>query len=198
MTEPLRIYVSGPAGSGKTEVARLLQTRHGFARVSLGDLCRAEARRRGLPEDRATLQAVGDLLRGIDPARLAVLAWERAKTIRGPLVIEGVRLAAEARYLRDRSMIGVAVVAPEALRAARLRARDGSDRVPEHATEMEAPLLAVDLRLVNTGDRAALERAVRLAVGRATLIQVQRGLRRRDGRPAPSPARRREAAGIER
>jgi cytidylate kinase len=184
MTEPLRLYLAGPAGSGKTEIARLLAEQHGFARVSLGDLCRAEAARRGVPADRATLQAMGDLLRATDPARLAVLAWARAKTIRGPLVIEGVRLAAEGRYLRGRSVIGVAVDAPEALRAARLWRRDRVAAVPEHRTEREALGLPVDLRLTNGGDRAALERAVRLAVARAALLHVERGTGR-GGHPAP-------------
>lgn len=198
MTEPLRLYLAGPAGSGKTEVARLLEERHGFGRVSLGDLCREEAARRGVPADRATLQAMGDLLRATDPARLAVLAWARAKTIRGPLVIEGVRLAAEGRYLRGRSVIGVAVDAPEALRAARLRARDGSSRVPEHATERESGSLPVDLRLLNSGDREILERQVRLMVARAALLQAERGSRAHQARPARVTGRRREFAGMER
>ena len=196
MTEPLRLYLAGPAGSGKTEVARLLEERHGFGRVSLGDLCREEAARRGVPADRATLQAMGDLLRATDPARLAVLAWARAKTIRGPLVIEGVRLRAEAEYLRRHGCIGVAVVAPEALRAGRLRVRDGSDRVPQHATEREAASLPVDLRLRNDGDRAALEHAVRLIVARAALLQAERGSLLHHARPVRTP--RRETAGIER
>lgn len=198
MTEPLRIYVSGPAGSGKTEVARLLQVQHGFTRVSLGDLCRAEARRRGWPEDRAHLQAAGDRLRGADPAQLAALALAQVRCCTGPVVIEGVRLQAEARYLREHGCIGVAVEAPEALRAARLRARDGSSRVPEHTTEREAGALPVDLRLTNGGDRESLERQVRLMVARAALLQAERVSRVHQARPARATGRRREPAAIER
>ena len=198
MTEPIVIYLSGPAGAGKTEVAKMLAEQHHFARVSLGDMCRAEARRRGWPEDRAHLQAAGDALRGTDPAWLAVLAWERARTARGPVVIEGVRLAAEAAALRARGVIGVSVEAPEAVRAGRLRARDGSSRVPQHRTEREAGRLAVDLRLTNGGDRQAMERAVRLLVGRATLLHVQQSTAHRGGRPEPARRRLRETAGIER
>ena len=197
MTEPLRLYLAGPAGTGKTEVARLLEERHGFARVSLGDLCREETARRGWPLDRTHLQRAGDALRAGNPARLAALALAQGRGRPGLVVIEGVRLAAEARYLREHGCIGVAVAAPEALRAARLRARDGSGRVPEHATEREAGSLPVDLRIENGGDRVALERAVRLAVARAALLQVQRATARRAHRPAPA-GRRREAAGIER
>lgn len=137
-------------------------------------------------------------MRAGNPARMAILAWEHARRVPGPVVIEGVRLLAEARYLREHGCIGVAVEAPEALRAARLMARDGSDRVPEHATEREAAELVVDLRLANTGNRVALQRAVRLLVGRATLLQAQPATARRGSGPASAPSRRRETAGIER
>ena len=184
MTTPPCIYLSGPAGAGKTEVARILEIQHGFARVSLGDLCRAECARRRWPQDRAHLQAAGDALRAGNPARLAALALGQVRGRTGPVVIEGVRLQAEARYLRAHGCIGVAVEAPETVRAVRLRARDGSSRVPEHRTEREALGLPVDLRLTNGGDRAALERAVRLAVARAALLHVERGTGR-GGHPAP-------------
>ena len=59
MMRPVRLYLAGPAGSGKTTVAEMLVREYGFARVSMGGLCREEARRMGLPEDRATLQAMG-------------------------------------------------------------------------------------------------------------------------------------------
>lgn len=198
MTEPLRLYLSGPAGAGKTEVARILEIQHGFARVSLGDLCREECRGRDWPADRKHLQAAGDALRAGNLSRLAILALAQVRGRPGPSVIEGVRLAAEASYLRARGVIGVAVVAPEALRQARLLGRDGSSRVPEHATEREAGGLVVDLRLVNDGDRQALEKAVRLLVGRAVLLQAERRNLLHGARPARTPGHRREAAGIER
>jgi dephospho-CoA kinase len=198
MTEPLRLFLSGPAGSGKTEVARLLEEQHHFCRVSLGDLCRAECARRGWPQDRPHLQRAGDLLRAGDPSRLAALALAKARNLRGPLVIEGVRLGAEAGYLRARGVIGVAVEAPAEVRAARLLVRDGSSRVPQHRTEREAGTLPADLRLVNDGDRQAMERAVRLLVGRATLLHVQQSTAHRGGRAEPARRRLRETAGMER
>ena len=181
MTEPLRLFLSGPAGSGKTEVARLLQQRHGFARVSLGDLCREECVRRGWLQDRGHLQRAGDLLRAGYPSGLAALALITVRDLRGPVVIEGVRLGAEAGYFRARGVIGVSVVAPQALRAARLRARDGSDRVPDHSTEREAGSLPADLRIQNDHeDRDALCRQVRVALGRAVILQAERRGRVRD------------------
>ena len=180
MAEPLRLFLAGPAGAGKTEVAEILEKQHRFRRIGLGDLCREECRQRGWPEDRAHLQAAGDLLRATDPARLAPLAWERVRGVRGPVVVEGVRLAAEATYLRARGMIGVAVDAPEGVRAARLIRRDGR-LAPDHRTEREAAHVPVDLRLVNgRHDHAALARQVRIAVGRPVILQAEREGRVKD------------------
>ena len=196
MTEPLLLFLAGPAGAGKTEVARLLAEQHGFTRIGLGDLCRAEARRLGWPTDRPHLQRAGDLLRAGNPARLAALALGQVRGRTGPVVIEGVRLQAEATYLRARGVIGVSVDASAEVRAARLLGRDGSDRVPVHATEREAGALPVDLRLRNDGDRKALEHQVRLVVARAAMLQAERRSLLHHAPPVRTP--RREAAGIER
>ena len=109
--EPVRVYLAGPAGAGKTEAATWLCRRHGFARISLGDFCRVEAERRGWPCDRVHLQSAGDRLRDGDPARLAAMALDGARRL-GDVVIDGVRLVAEAEYLRAHDVIGVRVETP--------------------------------------------------------------------------------------
>jgi len=174
MMRPVRLYLAGPAGSGKTTVAEMLVRDHGFARVSLGGLCREEAHRRGLPEDRAALQAMGDALRGPEPARLAILAWEQARRAPGPLVIDGVRLRAEAEWLTARGVLGVAVLAPDALRIARLSRRDGIRTVRPHATEREALALPVDITLNTSAEWLQVAHRVRLLVARAALLTAER------------------------
>ena len=172
MMRPVRLYLAGPAGSGKTTVAEMLVRGYGFARVSLGGICREEARRRGLPEDRATLQAVGDILRGPEPARLAVLAWEQARQVPGPVVIDGVRLRAEVRWLDARGAVGLTVLAPPHMRHARLALREGTGTVRPHATEREADGIQTALALNTSQAEEQLAHHLRLLVARTTLLSA--------------------------
>ncbi len=159
--EPLRVYLAGPAGSGKSTVAALLAERHGFARAALGDFPRAVAEARGLRPARAVLQALGDEIRGPDPARLARLAMAHVAGA-GRAVVDGVRLPEEAEALRAAGFIGIRVEAPDEERRRRLRERGESWRRGEraHPTEAQAAAVPADLRLNASGDRQALAAAV--------------------------------------
>lgn len=148
------LYLAGPAGSGKSAVANALEA-YGFRRVSLGGLVRDEALRRGLIPTRAVLQVLGDEIRGDDPATLARLALAEAG-MGDRLVVDGVRLVAEAELLRSAGFVGVLVRASGAVRAARLARRDGSPVVPPHVTEDEAALVPVNCVLPNEADNPML------------------------------------------
>lgn len=52
------IGLAGSNGSGKDTVGLMLQERHGFLFVSVSDLLRDEARRRGLPIEREVLRTI--------------------------------------------------------------------------------------------------------------------------------------------
>lgn len=167
MRKAVTLYLAGWAGVGKTEVAKILAERHGYTVLSLGDQCRLACALRGLPADRAALQRMGDELRRGDDARLARDAYQEARHLDGPVVVEGVRLRAEGEYLAAQGAVGCWVDAQDAVRGARLLVRDGSDVVPQHHTESQVPPHALVVQ--NRGDREALARAVRRMVGRATL-----------------------------
>ena len=169
MQSSVRLYLAGPAGSGKTEIAKVLEVRHGFRRVSLGGTCRRVAAGFGLRGDRTGLQAVGDILRHFSgPAAIAVMAAKRAREIVGPVVVDGVRLVAEAEYLRADGWIGVRMEAPADVRAARLDARDGSSEVPDHETEREAGTVPADMVLSVVAPES-LEQAVDHMLDRLSL-----------------------------
>ena len=173
----LCVFLAGPSGAGKSDVAWHLCKRHGFSCVSLGDICRVEAQRRGWPTDRMHLQRAGDALRGGEPARLAMMALEQAQG--SAVVIDGVRLVAEGEYLRARGVIGVRVEAPEALRMERLVKRDGDSRMPSHRTEAEAGRVPADIVLVNTRDALAFARDLRDVVARIAAVHIQRDAQQR-------------------
>lgn len=157
----LRLYLAGPAGSGKSTVAQVLVARHGFRRIALGDLPRALAESRGLRPERAVLQALGDEIRGTEPGRLAMLALARLEGTERA-VVDGVRLSAEAEVLRAAGFAGVWVSTPYLLRRRRLDERGerwlrGEGR---HQTEAQVPFLRTDFELDGSGDLSALAAAV--------------------------------------
>jgi cytidylate kinase len=158
---PLRFYLAGPAGSGKSTVAGLLAERHGFVRVSLGDIPRALAAARGLQPERAVLQALGDEIRRSDPGRLARVALVRLGGA-ARAVVDGVRLPAEAEALHAAGLVGVWVAAPYPVRRRRLRERGerwlrGEDR---HRTEEQVASIRTEHEIDASGDLSALTSAV--------------------------------------
>ncbi len=153
-----KVYLAGMAGAGKTTVAELLRVRHGFHRVSLGGIVRQECEARGIPPTRANLQLFGDLMRGGSSAALAVRAHHLLPPNADSVVIDGVRLRAEAAYLRGLGYVGISIEAPARVRRERLSLRDGSPDVPRHVTETEAEALPVDYALsTDTRDLDDLE-----------------------------------------
>jgi len=152
MPEPVRLYLTGPAGSGKSEVARHLVERHGLYCISLADFCRQEGLRLSWPEDRRHLQAAGDRLRGTDAATLARLALETpVPTAAAGVVVVGVRLPEEAHALRWAGYLGVGVTATEWTRAHRIWIRGETWPVPARPTEWESAQVRIDYVLPNEG-----------------------------------------------
>ena len=142
---PVRLFLTGPAGSGKSTLAGILVERHGFTRISLGDIPRALAAKRGVAPTRAVLQKLGDELRGGDPARLARLVLPQIYG-EARIVVDGVRLPEEADVLRAAGCVGVALKAPALVRYRRLSERgerwaDGVEA--SHPTETAHGSIAV-------------------------------------------------------
>ncbi len=133
---PIKIFLAGAAGTGKTLAAEHLAKCHGFIRVSLGHLCANEAEALGWPMDRCHLQAAGDLLRSRDPAALAHHALRFPGPAGIPVVIDGVRLPEEASVLVEAGgYLAVGMTARPETRQRRLRARGERLPVPAHQTE---------------------------------------------------------------
>jgi dephospho-CoA kinase len=124
--------ITGTDGAGKGEVVNILTRAHGFAHYSAREFLVKEARRRGLGETRADLRRVGNALRaerGDDVlVRLASASIERDGAARA--IVESVRALAEARALKERGGVLLAIDADPALRFERIASRgSSSDRI---------------------------------------------------------------------
>ncbi len=135
-THPVKIFLAGAAGTGKTLAAEHLAKYHGFSRVSLGELCANEAEALGWPMDRYHLQAAGDLLRSRDPAALAHHALRFPVLVDAAgIVVDGVRLPEEATAFAHAGYLAVGLTARPETRGRRLRERGEHWPVSAHQTE---------------------------------------------------------------
>jgi adenylate kinase family enzyme len=94
------IALSGGMASGKSTVAAVLASQYAFTARSFGQLVREEAQRRGLGEERQTLQDLGQSMF----ATLGAAAFVD-ELLRGsvePVVIDGVRHMSVLTALRER------------------------------------------------------------------------------------------------
>ncbi len=123
------IGVTGPLGSGKTTVAKLLEAKN-FVRVSLTDELREEVRKRALPETREVFIDTANALRkefGKDI--LAKKASESLEALRrtrktDKFIIDGLKNPGEVKYFKEKyDMFLIGVVAEEKIRVKRILSR---------------------------------------------------------------------------
>ncbi len=129
--------LTGPIASGKSVLAGMLVD-GGFIRLTLSEEVREEARRRGLPIERKTLQNLGNEMR----AKYGNGYWAKrllAKTQKGKnYVIEGIRNPGEVEELRKlRNFVLIGVDAPIENRLRWILARD-KDSDPKTLAGIEA------------------------------------------------------------
>jgi dephospho-CoA kinase len=157
------VVLSGAIASGKSSFARALAMRLHCPVVSFGGYVREDASSRGLPLDRDSLQAHGQLMVEADPRGFATGFLRRIDTTQpnGTVIVDGLRHVSVGRYLRELSTRHVALVAVVTDREERRRrfvARgDGSgvdfDRVDSHPVENEHVALASMADVVVDGCR---------------------------------------------
>lgn len=163
LTDQWMILVAGPMRSGKSTLSRRIVERFGGERLGFGDAVRRRAQALGLPDERSSLQQVGEEWVARDPEGLcdAVLAPSAGEAL---VVVDGVRHQHVHGLLRARAqrrrVVLVFVDAEVSVRRDRL-ALDGIseqaiDRALSHSTEKELPLLreAADIVVDGTMDPA--------------------------------------------
>ena len=124
------ICVTGMPGSGKSVVVRGIAEEFKFPVLSMGDVVREEARRRGVKNDLKSMMRFAKRLREeLGPAAVAELTSRRIRNINSKVVvIDGIRSLDEVtRFSEEGSVIIVAVHASPKTRFERLVRRGRPD-----------------------------------------------------------------------
>jgi len=145
--KPIIVGFAGPIASGKSTVAIALADALGWHHASFGEFVRSVARKRGLREDRETLQTVGSELisAGWEPFCSAVLSqagWKRGCGV----VIDGIRhieaIEALRRIITPLEFVLVFISIIEVDRRPRLSkkgiaSKEDLRRIESHSTEAQ-------------------------------------------------------------
>lgn len=132
------IGLVGLMGSGKDTAARWLQEEYHYTPVAFADPIRGMVHQLfpDRPRQRELYQSFGDWARQQNSE--VFVEWVRRRTTQGgPWVVTDVRFPNELAAIKEEGGVLIAISAPDAVRHARVLARDGEDGVQgwHHATE---------------------------------------------------------------
>src|SRR3989339_405933 len=175
---PSFIGLTGFMGSGKGEIAKILSAR-GYTYISLSDIVREEATKRGLPHAREHLQNVGnDLRRQSGAGVLGIRVRETVeKAPAGDWVIDGIRNPAEQEELRHLPGFQmVAVTAQPNVIVERLvaRGREGAALTREEILERLSRESGVGEQPDGQQVRKCIELADYLIINEGTLEELRK------------------------
>lgn len=174
------IGITGTLGSGKGTVVEYLKEKYGFKHYSFPDFIQQEVIRRGLPETRDSMRAVGNDLRATyGPGYIAEQLYRAAVGDGGNAVLESIRAVGEITTLRAQSqpVFILAVDADPKVRYDRITARksfkdnisfekfladEASENIDTDPSEMNlnACMALADARVTNDSDIATLHTAI--------------------------------------
>lgn len=163
MALPPFLGLTGPNAAGKGVTAEHLVSRHGYCFVSLSDVLREEARRRGLEPVRGVLIPLGNELRRERGA--GVLAEMAADGLAPPALVDSIRnpeeVATLRRLLPGFVLVGVTADVPTRFERSLARRRPGDpDTLADFVRREEEE---------NSRDPAAQQLAATVALADATL-----------------------------
>ncbi|MCX8196542.1 MAG: AAA family ATPase [Acidilobaceae archaeon] len=165
------VAVTGMPGSGKSVAAKAIARALGLPLISMGDIVREEARRRGIEITSESIEELArQLRREKGPAAVAQMVMERTKP---PLVVDGVRSLEEVElFSRYAEVCIVAVHSPPRLRFKRMleRRREGDALTEGEFRERDLSNLRLgvgsvialaDYVIINVSTQEELEAAAR-------------------------------------
>jgi cytidylate kinase len=160
----LSIGLSGTNGSGKDTVGHILAEKHGFLFISVTDLLRAEAGRRGLPVEREVLRTISaewrrELGLGVLVDK-AVAEYEVVKSRYHGVAIASLRNPGEADRVHDFGGTVVWIDADPRTRYERIQANAViRGRAEEDNKTYEQFLAEEEAEMHSSGDAATLDMA---------------------------------------
>lgn len=154
------IAIAGTNGSGKDTVGQMLADDYGWFFVSVADLLRDEAKKRGLPIERSVLRGIGAEWRreyglGVLVDR-AIKQFEESKQQHAGLVVSPMRNPGEAQRVKDLGGVLVWVDADPKVRYDRITSRN---RSTEDRKTFEQFLAEEKAEMNEQGDAATLNMA---------------------------------------
>ena len=145
--KPAIVCLCGGIGSGKTEVSTQLSKRLAWKRAGFGDYVRAVAIQRSIPEERESLQQLGESLIASSLRQFCAAVLDTAEWSPGEAaVVDGIRHVEALNVIRElvapvtAPLIYLAL--PDEIRVARLsdaRPSDGArlEQLDLHSTEVQ-------------------------------------------------------------
>ena len=174
------LAVVGLAGTGKSEVVRLITEKQAFTVVYFGGVVLEEVERRGLEVNQTNEHTVREELRAIHGmAAMAILSLPKitdALNQGEDVLIDGLYSFAEYEVLTQAGLplLTIAVHADRDIRAGRLSNRptrpltrdemNARDDAEIRNLDKAPPIVLADHHVVNNGDMAALEARIRSLV----------------------------------
>lgn len=162
MTAPIRFALLGKSGSGKSQAGAIISDRFGLRHIKTGTICRQIAQLLFANEDKSSTQRLDDALTQIDPS-IFLRATLRNVEAREGFVVDALRFRSDLAIARDFGCRTIRIVAPGAVRLARLQSRGQVfDPVLDgrHRSETELDDAEVDFEIVNDADLAKLTAAL--------------------------------------
>ena len=158
------IGLSGTNGSGKDTVGHILAERHGYLFISVTDLLRTEATRRGQPVEREVLRTISaewrrELGLGVLVDK-AVAEYETAKDKYSGVVMASLRNPGEADRVHDFGGTVIWIDADPRVRYDRVQANAAArNRAEEDNKSFEQFLAEEEAEMHASGDSATLDMA---------------------------------------
>lgn len=156
------IGISGTNGSGKDTIGHMLSERHNFLFVSVTDLLRDEARKRGVPVEREVLRTISAEWRrvgglGVLVDKAVALFKEHGDKYQG-LVMASMRNPGEADRIHELKGILVWIDADPRIRYDRIQANAfNRGRAAEDTKTFEQFLDEEEAEMKSSGDAATLD-----------------------------------------